>query len=145
MTADEAVMFADAVHAARWMGCWAPKEVTQSSGRNRPNIHSAIDLETGQTRMLDVTTADAVSTIQLVITLMAMYPSKRVLLFLDNARYHHGVDGCLHEMPKKSLVDRSLALLQDPTWWGAMGARARARDADSSVERVAGAVRQLVA
>jgi transposase len=97
LEADEAVLFADAVHpthAVRPVGCWAPKEtpvaVEQTSGRQRLNIHGAIDLETGQTRMLDVTTVDAVSTIQLMIALMAMYPRKRVIhLFLDNARYHH--------------------------------------------------------
>ena len=94
---DEAVLFADAVHpthAVRPVGCWAPKEtavaVQQTSGRQRLNIHGAIDLETAQTRMLDVMTVDAVSTIQLMIALMAMYPRKRVIhLFLDNARYHH--------------------------------------------------------
>ena len=55
---DEAVMFADPVHpthAVRPVGCWAPKEtkvaVYQTSGRKRMNIHGAIDLETGQTRM----------------------------------------------------------------------------------------------
>src|ERR1700745_1385199 len=59
LSADEAVMFADAVHpthAARAVGCWAPKDIpvaiTQSSGRERLNIHGAIDLETGNTRML---------------------------------------------------------------------------------------------
>ena len=60
LSADEAVMFADAVHpthAVRPVGCWAPKDVSvavqQSSGRERLNIHGAIDLETGETSMLD--------------------------------------------------------------------------------------------
>ena len=51
LPADEAVMFADAVHpthAVRAVGCWAPKDIpvaiTQSSGRERLNIHGAIDL-----------------------------------------------------------------------------------------------------
>ena len=94
---DEAVLFADAVHpthAVRPVGCWAPKEtpvaVEQTSGRERLNIHGAIDLETGQTRILDVTTVDAVSTIQLMIALSLMYPHKRLIhLFVDNAKYHH--------------------------------------------------------
>jgi hypothetical protein len=50
---DEAVLFADAVHpthGTRPVGCWAPKEVKvavdQTSGRDRLNIHGAIDLET---------------------------------------------------------------------------------------------------
>lgn len=97
LEADEAVLFVDAVHpthAVRPVGCWGPKDtpvaVEQTSGRQRLNIHGAIDLETGQTRMLDVATVDAVSTIRLMIALMAMYPRKRVIhLFLDNARYHH--------------------------------------------------------
>ncbi len=76
------------------MGCWAPKDtpiaVAQTSGRQRLNIHGAIDLETGHTRMLEVATVDAASTIKLMIALLAMYPRKRVIhLFLDNARYHH--------------------------------------------------------
>jgi transposase len=97
LAADEAVMFADAVHpthAARPVGCWAPKEVpiaiTQSSGRDRLNIHGAINLETGHTRMLEVATVNAVSTIMLLMAIETMYPGKRLIhVFLDNARYHH--------------------------------------------------------
>jgi len=94
---DEAVLFGDAVHpthAVRPVGCWAPKDtpiaVAQTSGRQRLNVHGAIDLETGKTRMLDVVTVDAASTIMLLMAIEAMYPGKRVIhLFLDNARYHH--------------------------------------------------------
>jgi transposase len=97
LDADEAVLFADAVHpthAVRPVGCWAPKDtpiaVAQTSGRQRLNIHGAIDLETGNTRMLQVETVDATSTIKLLLALLALYPRKRVIhLFLDNARYHH--------------------------------------------------------
>ncbi len=97
MDADEAVVFADAVHpthAVRPVGCWAPKDtpiaVAQTSGRQRLNIHGAIDLETGHTRMLDVETVDVDGTIKSMIALLASYPRKRVIhLFLDNARYHH--------------------------------------------------------
>jgi len=95
--ADEAVLFGDAMHpthAVRPVGCWAPKDVpiavAQTSGRQRLNIHGAIDLETGKTRMLEVATVDAVSTIMLLMAIEAMYPGKRMIhLFLDNARYHH--------------------------------------------------------
>ena len=94
---DEAVVFADAVHpthAARPVGCWAPKDETlaieQTSGRQRLNIHGAIDLETGQTRMADVETVDAASTIQLLQSIEALYPTMALIhVFLDNARYHH--------------------------------------------------------
>ena len=95
--ADEAVIFADAAHpthAVRPVGCWAPKEVPvaveQSSGRERLNIHGAIDLETGQTIVKDVLTVDALSTILLLTTIETMYPGMRLIhVFLDNARYHH--------------------------------------------------------
>ena len=94
---DEAVMFADAVHpthAVRPVGCWAPKEtkvaVDQTSGRRRMNIHGAIDLETGLTRMREVLTVDAMSTIALLMAIEALYPAMRLIhVFLDNARYHH--------------------------------------------------------
>ena len=94
---DEAVMFADAVHpthAVRPVGCWAPKDtkvaVDQTSGRQRINIHGAIDLETGQTRMREVLTVDAMSTIALLISIEALYPAMRLIhVFVDNARYHH--------------------------------------------------------
>jgi hypothetical protein len=97
LSADEAVIFADAVHpthAVRPVGCWAPKEVPvaveQSSGRDRLNIHGAIDLETGQTIMKDVLTVDALSTVLLLMAIEAMYPGMRFIhVFLDNARYHH--------------------------------------------------------
>jgi hypothetical protein len=49
---DEAVLFVDAVHpthAARPVGCWAPKEenlaIEQTSGRQRINIHGALNLD----------------------------------------------------------------------------------------------------
>ena len=97
MADDEAVLFADAVHpthAARPVGCWGPKDtpivIEQTSGRQRLNIHGAIDLETGQTRMLEAATVDAISTIMLLTAIETMYPAKRLIhLFLDNARYHH--------------------------------------------------------
>ena len=94
---DEAVMFADAVHpthAVRSVGCWAPKDakvaVEQNSGRDRLNIHGAIDLETGRTRMIEVQSVNAQSTIMLLVAIMAMSPAKRLIhIFLDNAKYHH--------------------------------------------------------
>ena len=97
LPADEAVMFADAVHpthAVRPVGCWAPRDVKiavpQTSGRERLNLHGAIDLETGKTRMIDVVTVDAVSTVALLSAIENLYPNKRrIHVFLDNAKYHH--------------------------------------------------------
>ena len=94
---NEAVLFADAVHpthAARPVGCWAPKQdklaIEQTSGRQRINIHGALDLATGQTRMIEVATVDAASTIRLLEAIEALYPMLALIhVFLDNARYHH--------------------------------------------------------
>jgi len=93
----EAVLFVDAVHpthAARPAGCWAPSQeklaIEQTSGRQRINIHGAIDLETGQTRMIEALTIDAASTIRLLESIEALYPMLVLIhVFLDNARYHH--------------------------------------------------------
>jgi len=94
---NEAVLLVDAVHpthAARPAGCWAPSceklAIEQTSGRQRINIHGAIDLATGQTRMIEVVTVDAVSTIRLLESIAALYPMLVLIhVFLDNARYHH--------------------------------------------------------
>ena len=74
--------------------CWPPKRqiaaVEQSNGRDRLNIHAAIDLETDRTIVKDVLTLDAVCTIMLLITIEAVFLDKRMLdVFLDNAGYHH--------------------------------------------------------
>src|ERR1017187_2785136 len=140
LSADEAVIFADAVHpthAVRPVGCWAPKEVAvaveQSSGRDRLNIHGAIDLETGQTVMKDVLSVDALSTILLLTAIEAMYPGMRFIhVFLDNARYHHAKlvqawlarAGCrikLHFIPAYCPPPRSASRLEPiERLWGLM-------------------------
>src|SRR5208283_3019181 len=73
LDADEVVLFVDAVHpthAVRPVGCWAPKDTPvaaeQTSGRQRLNIHGAIDLETGRTRMIEAATVIAISMIMLL-------------------------------------------------------------------------------
>jgi transposase len=94
---DEVVVFVDAVHpthAARAAGCWAAKDETlaieQTTGRQRLNIHGAINLETGQTKMIEAEAIDAASTIKLLEALEALYSTTALIhVFLDNARYHH--------------------------------------------------------
>ena len=78
----------------RGRGCWAPKEeklaIEQTSGRQRINGHGAIDLETGETRMIETETIDAATTIRLLEALEALYPLlKMINVDLDDARYHH--------------------------------------------------------
>jgi transposase len=96
---DEATLFVDAVHpayATQSVGCWSPNgealAVRQTSGRERLNIHGALDLETGKTAMIEVESVDAASTIRLLAAIEAKYPLlARIHVFLDNARYHHAV------------------------------------------------------
>ena len=97
LSSDEAILFGDAVHpthCVRPSGCWGSAEenlaIEQTSGRQRMNIHGAINLETGQTRMIEVETVDAASTIKLLESIEDLYPTlARINVFLDNARYHH--------------------------------------------------------
>jgi transposase len=96
---DEAVLFADAVHpthAVRPVGCWVVRGqkpvIEQTTGRQRLNIHGAIDLETGQTRMIEAESIDAASTIRLLESIERLYSTHAAIhLFVDNARYHHAV------------------------------------------------------
>ena len=96
---DEAVAFVDAVHPTHQVqpaGCWGPKGTTlaveQTTGRQSLNIHGAIDLETGQTQMLEVPKATGMSLISLLQAVEAAHPTKRrIHVFLDNASYHHAV------------------------------------------------------
>jgi transposase len=97
LCSDEAVVFVDAVHpthATRAAGCWAAKDETlaieQTTGRQRLNSHGAINLETGQTKMIEAETIDAASTIKLLEALEALYSTTALIhVFLDNARYQH--------------------------------------------------------
>src|ERR1700694_849085 len=129
---DEAVMYVDAVHpthAARPVGCWAPKQdkiaIEQTSGRERINIHGAINLETGQTRLIDVETVNARSTITLLEASEALYPMLALIhVFLDNARYHHAQlvqewlarPGCRIKLPFLSSYCPHLNPIERP--WG---------------------------
>jgi hypothetical protein len=80
---DKAVVFADAAHPThevRPACCWAPKDTRiafeGTSGRQRLNIHGAVDLETGSTRMIETITINATSTIALLMAIVSMYPTK---------------------------------------------------------------------
>jgi transposase len=97
LSADEMVMFTDAVHptyGAQPVGCWAPKvaavAVEQTTGREQINIQAAIDLETGTTCVQEVESVDAASTIALFAAIEARFPNYRVIYVIaDNARCHH--------------------------------------------------------
>ena len=64
-------------------GCCAPKSeslaIKQTSGRQRINIHGAIDPENDETRMIEALTIDAASTIRL---LNSIEPSWLLMMFI---------------------------------------------------------------
>jgi transposase len=99
MDTDEAVVFVDAVHPThqvRPVGCWAPRGVAiaveQTTGRDRLNLHGAINLETGRTQILDVERVDGPSLIKLLEQVESAHPQmRRIHVFLDNATYHRAV------------------------------------------------------
>ena len=94
---DEVVLFSDAVHPTHIThpaGCWGPKDVEvavhQNTGRDRLNIHGAVDLSTGMTCVYEAPQIDAFSTVHFLETIEQKFPlMRRIHLFLDNARYHH--------------------------------------------------------
>ena len=96
MGADEAVAFVDAVHPThqvRPAGCWARRNVAiaveQTTGRERLNIHGAINLETGQTQILAVDKVNALSFIKLLSEIEGAHTAMRLIhVFVDNASYH---------------------------------------------------------
>ena len=60
LSPDETVVYVDAVHPAHQAkpaGRWLPRgqrcALPAASGRDRLNLHGAIDLETGQTRIME--------------------------------------------------------------------------------------------
>ena len=98
MGPDEAVLFAGAVHPthaghgprAAGRRAIAVRPSNQPADGSRINIHGAIDLETGQNRMIEVETVDALSTIKLLESIDAFYPLLALIhVYLDNARYQH--------------------------------------------------------
>ena len=94
---DEAIVYVDAVHPTHRSspgGRWLPQDtrcaVSVTSGRERLNLHGAIDLETGATRIVEVETVDAKSTIRMLESIERAFPTMtRIYVPLDNARYHH--------------------------------------------------------
>lgn len=95
--ADEEILSIDAVHpehntmaAYGWIRKGQKRCLKTNSGRQRLNLHGAINIETMDVTVLEPETVDADSTIDLLETLNQKHPlSKRLHIILDNARYHY--------------------------------------------------------
>ena len=95
---NEAVFFIDAVHPVHnsmpsygWIKKGNIKELQSNSGRNRLNIHGAMNAETFEITV--ITSEDSVntdSTINLFKYLEKLYPlAITIYVILDNAKYHY--------------------------------------------------------
>ena len=98
LAADEAVYFADAVHpeyqtkpAYGWVRKGSNPAVPTTSGRERVNIHGALNLETFDAPFIEPVTVDGDSAVKLLAKIEARNPDKRVIhVIWDNASYHRG-------------------------------------------------------
>ena len=94
---NEAVLFVDAVHpehntlaAYGWIKRGQKRALKTHSGRQRLNLHGAINVETQEMTVIESKTINADSTIELLETISQRYPVSACLhIILDNARYHY--------------------------------------------------------
>lgn len=91
------VLFADAVHpqhntmaAYGWIKRGEKREIQTTTGRERLNLHGAMNAETLDVTIIESETVDVDSTITLLETLEQKYPlAVTIFIILDNARYHY--------------------------------------------------------
>ena len=96
-SSDIEVLFLDAVHpehnampAYGWIRKGEKKELKTNSGRERLNLHGAINAETMQVTIIESETVNAESTLNLLSAIEYAYPnSKEIRVILDNAKYHY--------------------------------------------------------
>ena len=112
--ADTEILFIDAVHpehntmaAYGWIKRGQERKLSTNSGRQRLNLHGAINAETMEMTVVESKSIDKDSTIELLETLSQKYPlSSQLHIILDNARYHHSkeVKDYLKENQRINLV-----------------------------------------
>ena len=91
------VLFMDAVHpqhntmaAYGWIKRGEERKIQTSSGRDRLNLHGAMNAETLELTVIESETVDEDSTIQLLEILENKYALARtIFVILDNAKYHY--------------------------------------------------------
>lgn len=107
---DIEVLFVDAVHPQHntmasygWIKKGETRALKTSSGRERLNLHGAINAETFEMTVIESDTVDADSTIQLLEMLETKYAvASAIFVILDNARYHYSHK--VQEFLKKSRI-----------------------------------------
>lgn len=91
------VVFMDAVHpqhntmaAYGWIKRGEKREIQTNSGRERLNLHGAMNAETLEVTVIESETVDDDSTLQLLEILEKKYPlAAAIFVILDNAKYHY--------------------------------------------------------
>jgi len=94
---NEEVLFVDAVHpehnamaAYGWIKKGQERPLKTNSGRQRLNLHGAINAETYDVTIIEADTIDRDSTIQLLeIVRQKYFKASKIYVILDNARYHY--------------------------------------------------------
>jgi transposase len=108
---NEAVFFMDAVHPAHnsmpaygWMRKGKKTDLKSNPGRQRLNIHGAMNAETYEVvPLISESSVNSDSTISLLKYLEMLYPlATKIYVFLDNARYHYTKE--IQEWEKTSRV-----------------------------------------
>lgn len=105
------VVFVDAVHpqhntmaAYGWIKRGQTRELKTNSGRERLNLHGAINAETYEMTIIESDTVDADSTITLLSAIESRYPgAAKIKVILDNAKYHYSAS--VKEYVKSSRID----------------------------------------
>ncbi len=76
-----------------WVKVGSNPSVHSTAGRDRVNIHGALNLETFDARFVEPLSVDGVGAVQLLTKIEARNPSKRLIhVIWDNAAYHKGPD-----------------------------------------------------
>ena len=91
------VVFIDAVHPQHntmagygWSSQGAPRLLQTSSGRQRLNLHGAINIESLEMTVIESSSINRESTLQLLQMLHEKYcRAREIVVILDNARYHY--------------------------------------------------------
>jgi len=109
--ANEAIFFMDAVHPAHnsmpaygWIKKGERTDLKSNSGRQRLNIHGAMNAETYEVvPLISESSVNTDSTIQLLEYLEELYPlAVTIYVILDNAKYHYS--SAVQEWEKNSRI-----------------------------------------
>lgn len=87
-----------------WIRRGETRELKTNSGRQRLNLHGAINAETHEITIIESETVDSYSTMTLLTAIESKYPAASCIkVILDNAKYHCSAD--VEEYIARSRID----------------------------------------